>query len=160
MSKVVKAYQDLGSMGEWGERAAFNAARLLKTLEPPVSVANWGVSSNGTVCWLTLESGEVGYDIALTKEFYEFHGFRDQKDKFLSFAKRQKPAAFSQNGVGRFIYSLDLEDPEGVTVEYEGDEPFRDFTKVEEEEAAELKAKSEEWDVAEKARKAAAKNAG
>jgi hypothetical protein len=159
-TKAVLASNDnLPKRAEWGARAAWEATRLLEGSGLDAEIVDWGVDRGGDVLWLNIDSGDFNMDLAISREFHEFFGFRDRKDQFLSHVRRVHPAFFSQNGVGRHVHGLDLEDPEGVEVVYEGDRSIPDFTEQLQAEEAENERRKKQWEDDEKGRKERAKNA-
>lgn len=154
MSRITFAYKDPEEITLWAERAAWEAQRLIdEAALPGCAVVDWGLDRRGAVAWLNIDSGEFNFDVAVSREFLDFSGFRDKKDTFLSYVRRARPGFFSQNGVGRHCFGLDLEAEEGVEVRYIGDREFRDFTKAADAEAKDRERRGAEWDEAEKARK-------
>jgi hypothetical protein len=157
-TKIVRAVnRDLPAGAAWGERAAWEANRILEESDLDAKLVDWGLDPSAEAVWLNVDSGDFNMDLAVTREFLAFHGFRDRKAQFLSHVRRIHPAVFAQNGVARHLYDLDVQADGGVDVIYEGGQRFRDFTADAKREAEELAAREKAWAEEEKERKNAAK---
>jgi hypothetical protein len=161
---TIKAYQDT----EWGARAAWEAKTLIEQNLTNVEIIAWGVDKLDNVLWLNINSGDINMDIAISRKFMEYGFFRQELDKpdgyyrinrphFLGYLERGQPGYFSMNGVGRYLYHLDLESPKGIEIEYvdHGDIPEYDDKKKSEAEF--LEEKETHWAAEEKKRQASVK---
>jgi len=154
----------------WGARAAFDASRFIDAQLEDVEILAWGVDVSDQYLWLNINSGDVNFDIAITRECFSYgflrqgisreDGFyRTNKPTLISYIKRGKPAVFSQNGAGRYLYSIDLEDPAMADIRYTDAGPIPDFSAESQAEAAQLEHLEKEWSATEKARQATMKAA-
>lgn len=152
---------------DWGARAAYEAQCYIDATLEGVAIAQWGVDRADQLLWLAIECGDIEFDIAITREFFEGGYFRrglkrgdgywaTGRPALADYLAKGRPGVFSQNGVGRFIHGIDLEDPDMAEIVYE-DGAVPDCSAEVAAEEARLKQAEAEWAVAEKERLAAAK---